>query len=304
MGGGAVTTVHQAKYQVPVGERSTRAGSERAVPHWCQCPYHRRHHCTVHQISSSPLLSTISSSSPSISLLSSFPASRPPHTVIAVPLPLTMNGHGYGPTPRCSLLQEEWQTRHPLFNAVHSTSNVKATLCTKVGTISTMRSITIDPSVLLPSPVSALVVKGKPELIDYVQLPMYLWVPDHFYPDVVPYLPCPVEGCKEVTQRRRWHSGGPRLIHGVHHAVYLHCWEYECPSADHKGKTFSGWDHGSLAKLSPLVRSLFRFVLTAEEGVTLELHGRIVDARVGGASMNALMVRQRLDLPSHGPRAP
>ena len=118
---------------------------------------------------------------------------------------------------------------------------------------------------------------------------MYLWVPDHFYADLVPYMPCSVEDCKEVTQRRRrWHSGGPRLIHGVHHAVYLHCWEYECPSADHKGKTFSGWDHGSLAKLRPLVRSLFRFVLTAEDGVTLELHGRIVDARVGGASMNAL----------------
>ncbi len=67
---------------------------------------------------------------------------------------------------------------------------------------------------------------------------MHLWIPDYFYPDLVPHEPCPVEGCDQVTQRRRWLSGGPRLIHGVHHAVYLHCWEYECPSADHRGKTF------------------------------------------------------------------
>jgi hypothetical protein len=132
---------------------------------------------------------------------------------------------------------------------------------------------------LLPPAVLVLLVKGKRQLIDYVQPTMHLWVPDYICPDLVPRVPCPVEGCDQVRYRRRWHCGGPRLIHGVDHAGYLHCWEYECPSADLRGKTFCGWLHGSLAKLKPLVRSLFGFALTAEEGVTLELHSRIVDAR-------------------------
>lgn len=142
-----------------------------------------------------------------------------------------------------------------------------------------------DLSLLSPEAVPSLLHRD-PALIDYVQLPMHLWVPDFFLPHLVPNMPCPEPGCVGVTARRRWHSGGPRLIHGIHSAEYLHCWEYSCSA--HPSKTFSGWDSGSLNKLSAAARSLFRFVLTKEEGVTLELHRKIVEARVTGSSLHAL----------------
>ena len=139
---------------------------------------------------------------------------------------------------------------------------------------------------LRPQAVPSLWHDGPPRLIDYVQLPVHLWVPDFFLPHLVPFMPCPEEGCNASTSRRRWRSHGPRLIHGVHHAEYLHCWEYEC--SRHKGHIFLGWDQRCLSKMKPLARSHFRFVLTPEEGVTLELHARIVDARMGGSTLNAL----------------
>jgi hypothetical protein len=51
---------------------------------------------------------------------------------------------------------------------------------------------------------------------------------------------------------------------------------------------FLGWDHRSLAKMKPRARSHFRFVLTPEEGVTLDLHSRIIEARVCGSTLHAL----------------
>jgi hypothetical protein len=154
-----------------------------------------------------------------------------------------MSGYGYGANPRCSPLQQQWQTCHPHFLAVQPRCNVKAYTAQLK---QQLHLSGVDPSVLQPPSLLSLLAKGRPELMDYVQLPMHLWVPDYFYPDLVPFMPCPIERCKEITVRRRWHSGGPLVIHGLHHAVYLHCWEYECSSADHKGKTFAGWDDGSI----------------------------------------------------------
>ena len=119
----------------------------------------------------------------------------------------------------------EWQLRHPLFQAIQPGRNVKTFYSTQKTTATRVLG---DPSVLQPPAVSTIMVatgKARPELIHYVQLPLHLWIPDYFYPDLVSHTPCPVDGCTAGTQRRRWHSGGPRLIHGVHHAV-----QYEAAS--------------------------------------------------------------------------
>ena len=150
-----------------------------------------------------------------------------------------------------------------------------------------------DPSILLPSATPSL-YKDEPELIDYVQLPFHLWIPDFFFPHLVPYMPCPVPGCAGHTARRRWHSGGPRLVHGVHCAMYLHCWEYVCDN--NKDKSFHGWDHRVLVKLPPAIQARFTYVFSKQEGVTLELHRQIVEVRVSGSSLMALrneLVRNR-----------
>jgi hypothetical protein len=47
-----------------------------------------------------------------------------------------------------------------------------------------------DPSVLVP-PVAPWALLRKPQLMDYVQLPMHIWAPDYFFPDLVPFVPCP-----------------------------------------------------------------------------------------------------------------
>jgi hypothetical protein len=89
----------------------------------------------------------------------------------------------------------------------------------------------------------------EPKLLHYTQLPLHLWIPDFFLPHLVPFMPCPEDGCLDRTARHRWHSHGPRLLHGVHSALYLHCWEYVCNS--HSGKSFCGWDDRSVCKLPP-----------------------------------------------------
>ena len=212
-----------------------------------------------------------------------------------------LSGRGYGQSTRVSPLQQEWQTSHPLFCAITRGTNVRTYYAkhpgVKSGNSARLHSQHVDPSVLLPPTILSLVNSdAKPRLIDYVQLPLHLWVPEYFYPELVPYMPCPIDNCNARTDRKRWRSGGPRLVHGVQHAAYLHCFEYVCEAAEHRGKVFMGWNEHSLAKLPPLVRSQFRFVMTPEEGVTWELHARIIDARMGGASMTKLqqeMTRNR-----------
>jgi len=191
---------------------------------------------------------------------------------------------GYGQTPRCSEMQQSWQTSHPSFLAVKQYPNVTHEYKNREKWAMTLG----DPALLVP-PVSPAVFcpsSAIPRLSDYVQLPLYLWIPDYFLPHLVKWMPCPVADCTGVTTRQRWRSGGPRLIHGVHHAMYLHCWDYECKK--HPNKHFAGWDNQSLMKLPASARSSFQFVLTEEEGVTMELFNRIVSARMCGSSLTQL----------------
>ena len=193
---------------------------------------------------------------------------------------MAADNSGYGNNPRCSQLQAEWQREHVIFR------NVKAgvTIMTLISNNPLVMELCPDPSVLLPPAVPS-VLHRKPRLKDYVQLPFHLWIPDFFFPELVPFVPCPTKDCDGHTTRRRWHSGGPRLIHGVQSAVYLHCWEYTCSKCK---ENFCGWDNPSIKKLHQTAQEQFRFVLSKEEGVTQELEARIVDARLSGSSLNAL----------------
>jgi hypothetical protein len=204
------------------------------------------------------------------------------------PLTHMSSNSGYGASPRCSPLQQEWQIQHPTFRAIETGLTIKDVL-----NKSPLIPLIADPSILLPLSTPSL-YKDEPSLIDYVQLPLHLWVPDFFVPHLVPFMPCPEAACTARTARQRWHSGGPRLIHDIDSAAYLHCWEYQCDT--HRKKSFSGWDQRCLAKLAPSARALFRFVLSKEEGVSVVLHRRVVEARVSGSSLNALrneLVRNR-----------
>jgi hypothetical protein len=195
---------------------------------------------------------------------------------------------GYGKNPNPSRMQCAWQTEHPTFLAITKHTTVREHLRSNP-----LRDCIVDPALLLPL-VSPALWYDAPDLSHYVQLPVYLWVPEFFLPHLVSFMPCPITGCNGRTSRQRWHSGGPLVIHGIHSAMYLHCWEYECSL--HKGKSFNGWDHRCLLRLPPAASSLFRFVLSKQEGVTMEVHNRIVEARVAGHSLNALrreLVRNR-----------
>lgn len=193
-----------------------------------------------------------------------------------------VNDAGYGKDPRPSPLQQEWQQKHVLFrivvkgNTVNDVKKVYPFLC----------DLYPDPSVLLPPSVTSMGMWADDvKLSQFVQLPLHLWVPEFYFPRQVPFMPCAAEGCKGPATRQRWAPGGPRLIHGMYHAVYLLCQQYKCRQCD---TTFMGYDAGAISKLPASVSSKFRFVLTGQEGVTLEVYNRIVDARVTGSNLKKL----------------
>ena len=127
---------------------------------------------------------------------------------------------------------------------------------------------------------------SEPRVIDYVQLPCHIWVPEFFYPHLVSYIPCISVKCSGHATRQRWNPSGPRVVHGIHSAVYLLCWQYRCHTCN---TLFAGWDNDALAKLPPAVRARFRFVLTHKSAITKELHQRVIDARVHGGSLKQLV---------------
>ena len=193
------------------------------------------------------------------------------------------NTFGYGKNPRCSPLQQQWQIAHPTFKDIQIHPNIKVKYRDRQQEVYTLA----DPALLLPL-ASPSLFKVEPRLIDYVQLPLYLWIPDWFLPHLVPWVPCPVDGCPAPTTRRRWRSGGPRVIHGVGHAMYLHGWDYNCTV--HKSTAFAAWDPRCLQKMNIAARDVFtsQFILTPDEGVTRELFDRIVHSRRSGSSLHAL----------------
>ena len=75
------------------------------------------------------------------------------------------------------------------------------------------------------------------------------------------------------------------FIHDVNSAMYLHCCDYVCQK--HPNKPFAGWNHQSIVRMHPTARATFRFVLSDKEGVTLEVHSRIINSRLNGSSFQA-----------------
>src|ERR1700677_2912892 len=139
--------------------------------------------------------------------------------------PQLENLYGYGRNHRCSTLQRQWQTQHPTFLAIKKHADV----CTYLDSAYLARELAGDPALLQPPAVNTpWLARSTPQLIHYVQLPLYLWVPDFFYPHPVKKVPCPEQGCNEPTARLRWRSGGPRVVHDIHHVIYLHTCDYLC----------------------------------------------------------------------------
>ena len=162
----------------------------------------------------------------------------------------TENNSGYGQTPRCSPLQQQWQTSHPTFIAIKQYPNIRIQYREKerynINSVS-------DPALLTPLASPAVFIT-EPRLIDYVQLPLYLWIPDFFLPHLVQRVPCPEPECQAETRRVRWRSGGPRVIHGIRHAMYLHGWDYTCTR--HKN-SFTAWDPRCLQRMPIAARRIF-----------------------------------------------
>ena len=99
-------------------------------------------------------------------------------------------------------------------------------------------------------------------------------------------MPCPERGCNKLTTRRRWNSGGPRIIHDVDSGVYLNYCEYDCTDESHP--SFKGINAQSMAKLPMDVQDAFGYQLTEESGVTDTLMAMIMDARPSASSLSAL----------------
>ena len=212
--------------------------------------------------------SSSSSSSPSSSSSSSSTQSKPP-------------SH----RDECSPLQHAWQTQHPIYCAIQHGKNIRDFLNT-CGIASKYYDMLGDLSELRPPSTALLSMHdAPPKASDYVQLPCHIWAPDFFYPHLVLYMPCAAPKCDGRATRQRWNPNGARVVHDVHSAAYLRCWQYKCLKCN---VTFAGWDESVLAKLNPAVRTRFRFVLTHEGAITQELHQRIIDTRVHGGSLKQL----------------
>ena len=218
----------------------------------------------------------------------------PKHSVQADTVPTS--NYGYGQNPRCSPMQQQWQTSQPIFAAVKANQTISSYISAQ--RIPRPLAQQIDFSVVNPTAFHLLPLYPHiPSLADYVQLSLHFWMPDFFMPDLVPFMPCAVSivdshgrtaPCPKQTSRRRWRSGGPRVIHDVHSSVYLHTWDYTCPQHG----DFSGFSKNSIERLHPIARSRFHYVLTDQEGVTVEVQRMIQSARVSGVSFTAL--RQQL----------
>lgn len=205
-------------------------------------------------------------------------------------VPYDISNHGYGKQYRCSDLQKDWQLTHPFFLAIKS----KSTLASFVASLNIPLAFAqlMDFSLILPTPLHLLPRFPKlPQLRDYCQLPFKLWVPEWYFPDLVSHMPCPhnINGspCHHVTKRHRWRSGGPRVVHGLNHSMYIHTWDYTCPHH----RDFSGFNPQSISRLPPIVRDSFEYVFDSQDGVTLELHSLIEQARMSCTSFTSLRKR-------------
>ncbi len=203
----------------------------------------------------------------------------------------TLTGNTSTKATRCSELQYEWITQHPAYIAIKKGKTILDYVSHNPIWLNTS-----DPTLLIPCVMPSMKSLCKPLLIDYVQLPTRLWVPDFYYPHHVKYgMPCCNNHCTGVGTRQRWSSHGPRVIHNINSAEYLYYWEYKCTTCDTR---YSGVDNRVLAKLPISIQAQFTYFLTDEEGVTTDLLHWIQRARVSGSSLKALrqcMVEARYD---------
>lgn len=163
-----------------------------------------------------------------MNLIVKYLQSRTPDDVVAENLKAANGGEhkSVTSTNRCNMneLQLQWLTSHPIYQAVKTTADIRAYM-RHVTSAHSYMTCGPNPASLLPSAEPSL-SGGSPQLQQYVQLPIFLWVPEWFYPHLVPAMPC--NTCNGTGTKQRWSSGGPRVIHDLNHTVYLHCYEYKC----------------------------------------------------------------------------
>ena len=178
-------------------------------------------------------------------------------------------------------LQLQWLNSHPIYQAIKTNANIH-TYMKHITPAQSYMTCGPNPAWLLPSS-EPCPTGGSPQLQDYVQLPIFLWVPEWFYPNLVPAMPCNM--CHGTGTRQRWSSGGPRVIHDMNHTVYLHCFEYKCTKCS---SVYKGTDRAVRSKLPRKVQLKYTFHTTHAAGVTLDLLQHIVASRTTGQSLNKL----------------
>ncbi len=98
-----------------------------------------------------------------------------------------------------SPLQDEWLRRHPVYNSVQRNSDIKSL----IRSLTHASALMHNPGWLMPSSMPSL-HSAQPKLIDYVQLPVYLWIPEYTFPHLVPAMPC--ANCNGFGTRQRWNA--------------------------------------------------------------------------------------------------
>ncbi len=214
-----------------------------------------------------------------------------------------INYYNYGKSPNVSPLQFQWQTNHIIWTSINQKNpknrNEYIKSIHQCSSKETLFELS-HAALLQPVEYPALKYVGiKPSLINYVQLPMYVWVPEWYYPDRVPCMPCPynVRGsdgqpvrCTYVTKVHGWNPGGPRVVNDVHNSMYLHYRQYKCENPYHieDEKYFTGVNSCTISRLPVDVQDMFTFFLLDELGVTQALLDRIMEARMSGSSLSSL----------------
>jgi len=101
--------------------------------------------------------------------------------------------------------------------------------------------------------------------LDYCLKPFELWAPCMMWPNLVPFVPCPVANCDNKTTSRGW-TKALRYLEGLADVTLLWATSHECPVH----KTFTASNPASVCKLPLSAQMECDFVLTERAGASTE----------------------------------
>lgn len=120
-----------------------------------------------------------------------------------------------------------------------------------------------------PSPV----LNSKPDVNEYYRMPYTIWVPTVCFPDLVKQMPCGISPKCEAKCTRRGRAASARIVQGTDHPELLIQARYKCDECKTSKGGKASFTAGSaicMARLNPLVRDAFPYVLTEKSGITKE----------------------------------